>query len=75
MRMTPAEMVIHRGKWFSKYLRLAKDLEGRNNEILASMPPSMRNIMKSKRLALLERIIQDESYVDVNVAGPRASLW
>ena len=72
VRMTPAEMVIHRGKWFSKYLRLAKDLEGRNNEILASMPPSMRNIMKSKRLALLERIIQDESYVDVNVAADMA---
>ena len=58
------DIVIHRCRWFGKYLPLATALKEEEAAILADMPGPMRSIMSTKRLALLERILKDESYPD-----------
>lgn len=73
VHMSHADIVIHRAKWFAKYLRLARELEGENEAILGAMSKEAANIMKTKRLALLQRIISDEGYVDKNLAVDMSS--
>ena len=52
------ELVVLRGKWFAKYVKLSRELKKENDDILSSMNPSRRRIMSCKRLALLKRILQ-----------------
>ena len=59
------DIVIHRCKWFGKYLPLAATLKDEETAISNNMPEPMRAIMRTKRIALLERILQDESYPDM----------
>ena len=61
------ELVVLRGKWFAKYVNLSRDLKKENDDILSSMSPSRRRIMSCKRLALLRRILRDESYSDISL--------
>ena len=58
------ELVVLRCKWFGKYLQVARDLKLDDERILASMREDARYIMKTKRIALLQKIIDDEGYVD-----------
>lgn len=62
--MKPEELVIHRFKWFG--------LAMENDQILRCMPDDMRSIMKTKRIALLRRIIADEAYPDQTLADDLA---
>ena len=62
------EVVVHRCKWFGKYVKLAENLRDEDEKILGAMRPEMRAVLKTKRLSLLKRIIQDEGYVDTNLA-------
>ena len=61
------DIVIHRCKWFGKYLPMAAALKEEEAAILQDMPGPMRSIMSAKRIALLERILQDEEYPDVGL--------
>lgn len=65
--MTPGEIVIHRCRWLGKYMEVARELKSWEQSIKESMPADMRRIMSSKRLALLERILVDEGYPDLNL--------
>jgi len=58
--LTKDEMVIHRCRWLGKYIQIARELKEEEACILASMPESMRRIMRimrTKRIALLQRMI------------------
>ena len=61
------DIVIHRCKWFGKYLPMAAALKEKEAAILQDMPGPMRSIMSAKRIALLERILQDEGYPDIGL--------
>ena len=61
------DIVIHRCRWFGKYLPLAKSLRDEENEVLSAMPTPMRAIMSTKRIALLDKILRDESYPDMGL--------
>ena len=58
------ELVVLRCKWFGKYLQVARDLKCEEERILDAMREDTRLIMQTKRIALLQRIIDDEGYVD-----------
>ena len=62
------EVVVHRCKWFGKYLRLAEELKLEDDTLLSNMRPEMRTVLRTKRISLLKRIIQDEGYVDLTLA-------
>ena len=55
------DIVIHRCKWFGKYLPMAAALKDEEATILSAMPRPMRAIMSTKRIPLLEKILQDAS--------------
>ena len=69
----PQDVVIRRCLWLGKYVSLAKELETENNVMLNGMPRHMRRVMSSKRLALLQRIIEGEGYEDANLAADMAA--
>ena len=63
------DIVIHRCKWFGKYLPMAAALKDEEATILSAMPRPMRAIMSTKRIALLEKILQDASYPDMGLVN------
>ena len=67
------QVVVLRGRWLGKYVAAARDLKCDNEEILATMPTEMRAVMKSKRLALLKKILYDEAYPDHTLADDMAA--
>ncbi len=69
----PQDIVISRCRWLGKYVSLAKELEAENQALLDRMPRHMRSVMSCKRLALLQRIIDDEKYEDTKLAEDMAS--
>ena len=63
------DIVIHRCKWFGKYLPMTTALKDEEAAILSAMPGPMRAIMSKKRIALLEKILQDASYPDMGLVN------
>ncbi len=71
---SPQDVVIRRCQWLGKYVALAKELEAESNVMLDKMPHHTRRVMSCKRLALLQRIIEDEGYEDTNLAADMTAL-
>ena len=70
----PAEQIIMiRGQWFGKYVAEAKELAIENWKILSTMPSEMREVMKTKRLALMRKILIDHGYPDAQIVDDMAS--
>ena len=67
------EVVVHRCKWFGKYLKLAEELKLEDQVLLGHMRPEMQAVLKTKRISLLKRIIHDEGYMDETLADDIAN--
>ena len=67
------QIVLMRGQWFAKYVVEAKELETENRKALRAMPPEMREVMKTKRLALMRKILVDHAYPDVKIVDDMAA--
>ena len=61
------------GSLNSKYVKEAKELESENRKILRTMPPEMREVMKTKRLSLMRKILVDHGYPDVQIVDDMAA--
>ena len=71
--LSPEQIVLLRGQWFAKYVAEAKELEIGNRKILLAMPPEMREVMKTKRLAPMRKILVDHGYPDVQIVDDMAA--
>ncbi len=71
--LSAEQIVLIRGQWFGKYVAEAKELETENRKILRTMPPEMREVMKTKRLALMRKILADHGYPDVQIVDDMAA--
>ena len=61
------KLVVLRCKWFGKYLQVARNLKCKEERILDATRKDTRLIMQTKRIALLQRIIEDGGYVDTTL--------
>ena len=67
------QVITMRGQWLGKYIAKAKDLELENRRILNTMPVEMREVMKTKRLAVMREILVDHNYPDLQIVDDMAS--
>ena len=71
--LSPDQVVMIRGRWLGKYGAAARELKSNNDEILSTMPPEMRAVTKSKRLALMEEMLHDEAYPERTLVDDMAA--
>ena len=72
-KLSTEQIITRRGKWLQKYLAEARSLEPENRKILDTMPCEMRAVMKSKRLAVLRKILVDHDYPDLRIVDDMIS--
>ena len=71
--LSAEQIILIRGRWFGKYVAEAKELEVENRRILRTMPSEMREVMKTKRFALMRKILVDHGYPDVQIVDDMAA--
>ena len=72
-KLSAEQIITLRGRWLQKYVAEAKNLEPENREILNTMPREMREVMKTKRLAVVRKILVDHNYPDLRIVDDMIS--
>ena len=65
----PAQVILLRKKWLHRWLQEAPKLERKDADIKANASRERLAILKSKKLALLEAMLEEEKYPDKSIAG------
>ena len=65
----PAQVILLRKKWLHRWLQEAPKLEQKDVDIKSTASPERLAILKSKKLALLDAMLEDEKYPDRSIAG------
>ena len=69
----PADIINFRCSKLGQWLRWSKDLQKDENALKESMPQERRQILQSKRLCLMRKIILEEGYDDKELAADMES--
>ena len=65
----PAQVILLRKKWLHRWLQEAPKLERKDADIKANASQERLAILKSKKLALLDAMLEEEKYPDKSIAG------
>jgi len=65
----PSQVVLHRKKWLHRWLQEVPKLEKRDNELKATASPERFSILKPKKIALMQAMLEEEKYPDQDIAA------